>query len=106
MKGKNQQAITPGQVRHIAGLARIELRPGDQENFARELGEIIGYVNKLGELDTDGIDPSFLEPVAAGNLREDIPGKTLEPVEALKNAPLQEKGYFRVPRILGPSESA
>ncbi len=100
-----QQIITPDEVCHIARLARISLRDGDQETFACQLGDIIGYVNKLGDLDTEGVDPSFFEPVEAENLREDIPRKTIGREEALQNAPETQEGHFLLPPIINPSSS-
>jgi aspartyl-tRNA(Asn)/glutamyl-tRNA(Gln) amidotransferase subunit C len=100
MTDKDANAITPAQVEHIAHLARIELREGDRERFAHQLGDILGYVNTLQKLDTTGIDPTFLVTPRSNVMREDDPAPSFTPDEALKNAPGREDDYFKTPRIL------
>jgi aspartyl-tRNA(Asn)/glutamyl-tRNA(Gln) amidotransferase subunit C len=97
----DNQIITKDQVEHIAHLCRIELREGDSEKFSKQLEEIIGYVNKMQSLNTEGIDPTFLTAPLFNVLRKDEvkPSLTLEQV--LLNAPDREDNYFKMPRILG-----
>ena len=50
--------ITREQVRHVAALARLELSPQEEERIARELEAILGYVDKLNELDVANVEPT------------------------------------------------
>jgi aspartyl-tRNA(Asn)/glutamyl-tRNA(Gln) amidotransferase subunit C len=87
-------------VRHIARLARIELREGELGRLARELATIVGYFDKLGELDTEGVEP-LLHAVEEQNvLRPDEAGDSLGVEAALANAPRQDGSFFCVPRVI------
>lgn len=50
--------LTKAQVEHIAKLARLTLKPGDAEKMAKELTSILGYVDMLGEVNTEGVEPT------------------------------------------------
>lgn len=87
-------------VRHIARLARVELGEDELARFARELATIVGYFDKLAELDTDGVEP-LLHAVEEQNvLRPDEVADSLGTEAALANAPRQDGSFFCVPRIL------
>jgi aspartyl-tRNA(Asn)/glutamyl-tRNA(Gln) amidotransferase subunit C len=98
---ENEKAISLDQVRHIAHLARIDLRDGDLERFTSQVGEILGYVNTLQNIPTDGIDPTFLITPQSNVLRQDTVKPCLTPGQALQNAPGREGDHFRMPPILG-----
>ncbi len=94
-------ALTTSDIQKIAALSKLRLSDADCEKFATEFQEIVGFVDRLQELDLSGVEP--LEQVIGGNtfLREDIavdgPG-----VEAmLKNAPDQVQNLVRVPKVVG-----
>jgi aspartyl-tRNA(Asn)/glutamyl-tRNA(Gln) amidotransferase subunit C len=97
-------AITPGQVEHIAHLARIELRESDTEKFTDQLGGILDYVNTLKEIDTTGIDPTFLMIPRSNVFRDDVVKPSLSQEESLSNAPAKEEGCFKTPRILNAQD--
>ncbi len=92
--------IDPKQVEHVARLARLALTPEEAERFGRQLGEILDYVRKLGELDTEGIPPTSHVLPITNVMREDEPRSSTPRSEILKNAPDSADGYFRVPRII------
>lgn len=97
--------ITRPDVENIADLARLELTAEETDLFTEQLGSIIGYVEKLNELDTTDVPPmSHFSPAAGDSesaMRDDrvrpSPGQKL----ALENAPDSEAGYFKVPRVIG-----
>ncbi|MFP4497941.1 MAG: Asp-tRNA(Asn)/Glu-tRNA(Gln) amidotransferase subunit GatC [Vulcanimicrobiota bacterium] len=103
---KNKTHINPGQVEHIANLARIELKPGDREVFTSQLENILIYVGKLQELETDNIDPTFQLNPAANILKKDKVHSSLAVEEALMNAPAREDDFFKIPPILESNGSA
>jgi aspartyl-tRNA(Asn)/glutamyl-tRNA(Gln) amidotransferase subunit C len=89
-------------VRRIARLARLTLSPEEEARFQDQLSAVLGYVEQLGELDLEGVEP-MTHALAAGEaapLRADEPRPCLDPEEALANAPAREGTWFKVPRIL------
>lgn len=93
--------ITLEQVRHIARLANLEFSEPEYERFTRQLNDILGYVAQLDRLDTSAIEAtSHLEP-AAPALRDDRVSGSVSQKEALRNAPEEEQGLFKVPRVIG-----
>lgn len=87
-------------VEHIAHLARLTLSGEEAEKFGQQLGSILSYVEKLGELDTSGIEPTS-HTLAAGNvMREDMTRPSLPTDSALANAPDRSNDFYRVPRII------
>ena len=88
-------------ILHIAELARLEFGEEELEQFARQFEQIIAFVEKISELDVDGLEPMVSPLEGAVPLRPDKPGETLSPEEALKNAPDNKEGLFGVPRVIG-----
>ena len=93
-------ALTREQVQHVALLSRLALTEEQTDKIAHQLDAILGYIEKLNELDTTGVEP-LSHPLKLQNvLREDKLVPSLERDEALKNAPKQRNGFFEVPRII------
>ena len=93
--------LTREDVTRIAELARLELTPGELDLFTRQLGDILGYVEQIRDLDTSGVTPTshvLNLPVE----RDDVIVEPLPRVAALSNAPdaATEAGLFKVPRVL------
>ena len=87
-------------VEHIAHLARLSLAEEDREKFGEQLSGILAYVEKLKELDTEGIEPTS-HVLAIGNvMREDITRPSLPKNDALVNAPERADDFYRVPKII------
>ncbi len=86
-------------VRKIAHLARLKLTEEEEELFSKQLGDILDFVEQLGELDTSEVEP-YLQDIEETPMREDKPGESLSQEEALKNAPERDDGFFVVPRIV------
>lgn len=63
------------------------------------MGEILNYFRKLGEVDTEGVEPLKHGLVLESALREDEPRESITPEEALKNAPKCRGDYFEVPKV-------
>ena len=93
-------SVTNEQVRHIARLARIAMSDAEIERLAPELNNILGWVEQLGEVNTDGIEPLTAvidqklrlrdDAVTDGNVRDDV----------LANAPDAQHGFFAVPKVI------
>ena len=93
----NEQPI---DVAYIAKLAKIELTAEETEQFSADLNRILNYVAKLGEWDTEGIEPMYHPLPAYDAVRADIPGESLSNEAALANAPAATDGQFRVPKVV------
>ena len=93
-------AITKEQVRHVAKLARLKLSEEELENYTKELSSILDYMEKLNELDTSNVEP-LTYPVGNKNVfRKDELGISVKTEDALKNAPLKNDKYFKVPKVI------
>ena len=92
--------LTTDQVRKVAKLARLQLSEADVDRFTQQLGQVLGYVEMLNELNTDGVEP-LAHPLEIENvLREDVPTPSLTREAALSNAPKSDGRCFLVPQIL------
>ena len=93
-------SVSPEQVRHIAKLARIGMTDAEIEALVPELNNILGWVEQLGEVDTDGVEPLATvidlklrlrdDAVTDGNIRDAV----------LANAPEAQHGFFAVPKVI------
>lgn len=93
-------SVTADQVRHIANLARIAMSDEEIERLVPELNNILGWVEQMGEVDTEGVEPLATiveqklrlrdDEVTDGDCRDDI----------LANAPAAEHGFFAVPKVI------
>ena len=93
-------SVSSDQVRHIAKLARIGMSDAEIEALVPELNNILGWVEQLGEVETDGVEPLTAvidqklrlrdDVVTDGNIRDDI----------LANAPEAQHGFFAVPKVI------
>ncbi len=92
--------ITVDDVRHVAELSRLSFSEEELERFTDQLGAIIEYVQKLGELETADVPPSHHVLDLATPLREDVVKPVLGQEEALSNAPSREADFFAVPKFI------
>ncbi len=88
------------EVRHIAGLARLQLSPEEEELYRKQLSAILDYAARLLALDTSGVPPTSSVLPTHSRLRADQPRPGLPLQVLLKNAPQEEGGQFRVPAVL------
>jgi aspartyl-tRNA(Asn)/glutamyl-tRNA(Gln) amidotransferase subunit C len=88
-------------LRRIARLARIDLTEEEVGRLLPQLESVMGYFDKLRELDTEGVEPLVHAVEESNVLMPDEPGGSLSQEEALANAPRHDGSFFCVPRILG-----
>ncbi len=93
--------ITKDEVLYVADLARLDLDEASIEKFAGQIGDILEYVAKLNEVDTEGIGSTSHAISLTNAFREDEPRQSLDRVQALVNAPEKEDGNFVVPKVVG-----
>ena len=92
--------ITNKLIQDIAALAKLEFDEKSAEQMKVDLERIIGFIDKLSEIDTDGVEPLIYLSEEVSVLREDEIKAVVSQVEALKNAPEKDSDYFKVPTIL------
>jgi aspartyl-tRNA(Asn)/glutamyl-tRNA(Gln) amidotransferase subunit C len=89
--------IDRDQVLHVAKLARLELSDDEVDQMAKELSGILEHVDRISELDLEGVEPTSHVVELENVLRADEPAPSLERDAALANAPDPADGAFRVP---------
>ena len=93
-------SVTNEQVRHIARLARIAMSEEELDRLVPELNNILGWVEQLGEVNTDGIEPLTAVIDQKLRLREDLVTEGDIRDEILMNAPQAQHGFFAVPKVI------
>ena len=93
-------SVSPEQVRHIAKLARIAMSDEEIERLMPELNNILGWVEQLGEVNTDGVEPLTAVIDQKLRLRDDAVTDGDCRDEILANAPNAEHGFFAVPKVI------
>lgn len=85
-------------IEYVSILAKLELKGDEKERARRDMEKMIDYVDKLSELDTDGIDP-LVQVIDTENVfREDMVTNSDDRDNILANAPEKEQGQFKVPK--------
>lgn len=84
----------------IAHLARLEFDEKDAEKMISDMSEIVDWVEKLNEVNTDGVEPLTSMAHEINALREDEVKDHLDHDRALRNAPKKDDDHFRVPKVL------
>ena len=87
-------------VDHIAHLARLEFEGDKKQAILKDMENIISFMDKLSEVDTDNVEPLIFMNDEYNKLREDVSKVTVTQDEALKNAPKKDSDYFRIPKVL------
>jgi aspartyl-tRNA(Asn)/glutamyl-tRNA(Gln) amidotransferase subunit C len=95
------QAIDTKTVKQIATLVRLGISEDEAEKFSGQFSSIIDYFNMLNEVDTDNVPPASDIANAGNVLREDVVKPSMSHDEFIKNAPQSERGYVKVPTVLG-----
>lgn len=88
------------EVLRVARLARLKLADSEVDVYARQLTDILQYVEQLEEVPTDGVEPMAHPGGVTNVLRDDVVTESLPVAEALANAPRSDGRYFVVPAIL------
>lgn len=92
--------VNDQMVDKLANLARLQFGEAERQSVKSDLQRMIQFVEKLNELDTAGIEPLLHMGDAVNVLRNDEVQGSLERNEGLKNAPLQDGVFFKVPKVI------
>ena len=93
-------AIDAATVRKVAKLARINEPEERLEPLAKELNAILAWIEQLGEVDTDGVEPMTSAVVTPLPMREDVVTDGGDPSKVLANAPRRAGNFFVVPKVV------
>jgi len=93
-------SVNEQQVRHVATLARLALSDAEIDKMVPELNNILGWVEQLGEVDTDGVEPLTAVIDLKLRLRDDVVTDGDMRDAVLANAPDAQHGFFAVPKVI------
>lgn len=92
--------IDQESLKKIAHLARLEIRPGEEETLLKSMDSVLTWMDQLNEIDTSGVEPLTHVLDEENNWREDKGANTLSREEALSNAPSKNSTYIMVPKVI------
>ncbi len=87
-------------VHKVADLARIEIKDNEVDHLTKEMNKILTFMEKLNELDTEGVKPLVYMNEEANVWREDVAKNEISVEDGLKNAALHNERFFMVPKII------
>lgn len=93
-------SVSEKEVRHVAKLARLALSDAEIDKMVPELNNILGWVEQLGEVNTDGVEPLTAVIENHTRLRDDVVNDGDCRDAVLKNAPDAQHGFFAVPKVI------
>ena len=88
----------------LSGLAMLQFNDAEREEIKKDLEKMIGFVDKLRELDTTGVEPLLHMSPEINILREDEVKDMLDRKDALQNAPVHDNKYIKVPKVIKKPE--
>lgn len=98
--------VNDALIDKLSKLSMLQFNDEEREEIKSDLEKMIGFVDKLKELDTTGVEPLLHMSSNTDILREDVPGNMVDRKEALQNAPLHDEEFFKVPKVIKkPSQS-
>lgn len=97
-------SVSKEDVKKIANLARLEFSEEEIGNYTNEMNQILNYMEKLNELDTENVKP-LSHPIENSNVfRDDVLKESTLREQALKNAPDKTNEHFKVPKVINQSK--
>ena len=92
--------IDDAMIEKISRLAHLEYGDEEKEKIRKDLEQILQFVGKLNEIDTENVDPLIYLSENSEVLRKDIAKRTISNEEALMNAPEKDGPFFKVPKVI------
>jgi len=92
--------VNDAMVENLCKLACLEFDEAGKQDIKKDLQKMIGFVEKLDELDLQNVEPLIFMGEETNVLRDDIPETPLSRAEAFKNAPMADQQYFKVPQVV------
>ena len=92
--------VNDALVDKLAHLSRLKFEAGEKEEIKNDLQKMIAFVDKLNDLDTTGVEPLMHMTDEVNILREDEVKGSISREDALKNAPVHDEQFFKVPKVI------
>jgi aspartyl-tRNA(Asn)/glutamyl-tRNA(Gln) amidotransferase subunit C len=92
--------ITPKMIDHLAALSRLEFDLEKKENIRNDVERMVGFIEKLQELNTDGVEPLLFMSDTQNVWRADEVKGSISRKDALSNAPVKDEHFFKVPKVI------
>ncbi len=92
--------VNDALIDNLSNLARLEFSAAEKEGIKNDLQRMIHFVEKLGELDTTGVEPLLHMSPETNVLRDDVPQGSVTRAAALASAPATDGKYFQVPKVI------
>ncbi|CAK7086620.1 MULTISPECIES: Asp-tRNA(Asn)/Glu-tRNA(Gln) amidotransferase subunit GatC [Tissierella] len=92
--------ISKEDVKHVASLAKLKFSEEEIDEFTDKFSEVLAYVEKLNQIDTENIEPTYQVYDYNQKLREDTVKEGLQREEVLQNAIEEQYGYFKILKIV------
>ena len=97
---ENKITVDDKLIEDLSRLAKLKFDKNSSEKIKDDLSSILGFVDTLSEVDTEGVDPLIYMSEEVNTLREDNIANEVSQKNALKNAPQKDSDYFKVPTVL------
>lgn len=92
--------LSKEETLHVAKLSRLKLNEAEIDQFTNQLNSILGYMDKLNEIDTTDIEPTSHSMKLVNVFRDDIVKESFTPEIMLSNAPEKHNEFYKVPKII------
>ncbi|MCK9444706.1 MAG: Asp-tRNA(Asn)/Glu-tRNA(Gln) amidotransferase subunit GatC [Tissierellaceae bacterium] len=92
--------VTKEQIQQIASLCKLKYTEGEIDEFAKNFSQVLGYMEKLKEVDADNVEPLYFISDHVQRFREDVVGESLQREDVVKNTTEEQFGYFKILRIV------
>ncbi len=92
--------IDKGALSKIAHLARLQIKPEEEESLLKSMDSVLSWMEQLNEVDTQGVEPLTHMMDEGNNWRSDASANTLSRMDALSNAPAKNTSYILVPKVI------
>lgn len=95
--------INEALIDRLGELSKLQFSDAEKKEMVGDLNKMLSFVEKIQEVDTEGVEPLLFMSEDPNQWREDAPEPALAQKEALKNAPLKDSDYFKVPKVIDNS---
>ena len=92
--------VTDEMIDRLSHLARLEFKDEEKAEIKNDLTNVLSFIEKLNELNTDGVEPLVYVNEDVNVLRKDVREQTITKQEALRSAPQHDSDYFKTPKVL------
>lgn len=87
-------------IARLAELSRLEFNESERHQIRQDLEKILSFMEKLNELDTEDVEPLVYVSEQTNVMRKDVVGDMLDKSDVLKNAPMKDDDYIKVPKVI------